>query len=338
MRYGEYLHGQMTLGRIATMAMLSIIVPIYKTEKYLAQCLDSIQAQTFKDFEAILIDDGSPDHCGTIAENYAALDSRFIVIHQDNKGVSAARNAGLEKAQGKYCGFVDPDDWIESDMYVRMVEVAEQEEATIVCCNYKEVDANGLNEHEHPVPKIKSPMNSEEFIDHLFDSPRTIAGSVWNKLFRNDIRKPLFDENISIGEDRLFMVEYCDRIPVKGIYIRNPLYVVRIHSESTVKKNNEKLIEGLDAEKKIINITRGISKDLYQHSIKDFFDTCERYMQLYKKEGKSIALRKCKECYQLNIEHYIKDIILNRYFSPGLKYTYLKMYRDIARSNKSCSV
>lgn len=94
---------------------VSIIVPVYNTEKYLRRCLDSIAAQTFADWECICVDDGSPDAAGAILDDYAAKDSRFVVIHQENGGVSRARNAGLDAACGEYVGFVDSDDWVESE-------------------------------------------------------------------------------------------------------------------------------------------------------------------------------------------------------------------------------
>ena len=96
---------------------ISIIVPVYKVEKYLHRCLDSIVNQTFTDWECILIDDGSPDNSGIICDEYAQMDRRFKVIHQENKGVSAARNAGLDVAKGEWIGFVDSDDWIEKETY-----------------------------------------------------------------------------------------------------------------------------------------------------------------------------------------------------------------------------
>ena len=122
------------------MPELSIIVPVYKVEKYLPKCLDSILAQTFTDFELILIDDGSPDRCGDICDEYAAKDDRLIVIHQENKGVSAARNAGLDIARGEYIGFVDSDDWIEPEMYETMLATAKESEAEIVACGANHSD------------------------------------------------------------------------------------------------------------------------------------------------------------------------------------------------------
>ena len=99
---------------------LSVIVPVYKTEKYLKRCVDSILCQTYSDLEVILVDDGSPDACPQFCDAYQKQDARVVVLHQKNAGVSAARNAGLDRASGAYITFVDSDDYIEPNMYFSM--------------------------------------------------------------------------------------------------------------------------------------------------------------------------------------------------------------------------
>lgn len=114
---------------------ISIIVPVYKVEQYINKCVDSILNQTFKDFEVILIDDGSPDNCGKICDEYANKDERIKVIHKKNGGLSSARNAGLDIAKGEYIGFVDSDDYIEPDMYEILYNLSENNECDIVSCS-----------------------------------------------------------------------------------------------------------------------------------------------------------------------------------------------------------
>ena len=126
------------------MPELSIIVPIYKVEKYLPKCIESILNQSFIDFELILVDDGSPDYCGLICDEYAGKDSRVKVIHQNNQGVSAARNAALDVAEGRYLGFVDADDWIEKDMYQTMLQTAFVSRADVVICGIQYFTENGI--------------------------------------------------------------------------------------------------------------------------------------------------------------------------------------------------
>ena len=112
--------------------MLSIIVPIYKIEEFLRQCVESILAQSFQDFELILVDDGSPDSCPEICEQYAEKDSRIKVIHKLNGGLVSARKAGLKAASGEYIGYVDGDDWIEPDFYEKLMRKAMNFDADIV--------------------------------------------------------------------------------------------------------------------------------------------------------------------------------------------------------------
>ncbi len=114
--------------------MISVIVPVYKTEPYLRQCVDSILEQTYRDIEVLLIDDGSPDKCGEICDEYAEKDNRVRVFHTENRGISAARNLGLKEARGEYIGFVDSDDWIEPDMYETLLKRLQESGADIAVC------------------------------------------------------------------------------------------------------------------------------------------------------------------------------------------------------------
>ena len=119
--------------------LLSIIVPVYKVENYLPKCMDSILAQTFTDFELILVDDGSPDNCPALCDAAAAKDARIRVIHQKNGGLSAARNAGLDAARGAWIGFVDSDDYIAPEMYEALYQAVQSTGADLALCDYAEV-------------------------------------------------------------------------------------------------------------------------------------------------------------------------------------------------------
>ena len=116
---------------------VSIIVPIYKVEKYLNRCIDSILNQTYKNIEVILVDDGSPDRCGAICDNYSKIDKRIKVIHKKNEGLAEARNAGIKIATGEYISFVDSDDFINKNMYKVLYENAIKYDADISMCQFK---------------------------------------------------------------------------------------------------------------------------------------------------------------------------------------------------------
>ena len=205
----------------STSPKISIIVPVYKVEQYLRRCLDSIASQTFTDWECILIDDGSPDKSGAICDEYALRDSRFRVIHQENKGVSAARNAGLDAARGEWIGFVDSDDWVEKDCYETAMEIAVAEKADTVCFGVRFV--NGRND-------FKNVHFSDKGLYKNFVQYPVYMNAVCNKLFHKNLLHNLFqktsihfDEDISICEDMLFSFQilYASK---KIIYLKQIFY------------------------------------------------------------------------------------------------------------------
>lgn len=182
--------------------VISIIVPVYNVEIYIRKCLDSILNQTFKDFELILIDDGSPDMCGVICDEYKNTDSRIIVIHQRNSGISMARNAGLNIAKGKFIAFVDSDDYIHNQMYEIMLSAIIKYSADIVICDYYNINEkknqmiNNINTDSCDFRILSSFEDKRKFI--YIDKYLTSV-LAWNKLFK----RKLF-ENIRFPEGRIY--------------------------------------------------------------------------------------------------------------------------------------
>ena len=129
------------------MPKISIIVPVYNVEQYLAECIESIRNQSLTDIEIILVDDGSPDNSGAICDDYARKDDRIRVIHKKNGGLSSARNAGLEVAIGEYIGFVDSDDWVDGEMYEVLYKNAVENQAEIAACNIAKMGLDGQFEN-----------------------------------------------------------------------------------------------------------------------------------------------------------------------------------------------
>ena len=123
--------------------LISVIVPVYNVEKYLRKCVDSIVNQTYKNLEIILVDDGSPDNCGKICDEFAEMDNRVMVIHKENGGLSSARNAGLDIATGEYITFVDSDDYIENDTYEKVVVAINKFDSDLIFFREKSVDESG---------------------------------------------------------------------------------------------------------------------------------------------------------------------------------------------------
>lgn len=189
--------------------ILSVIVPVYKVEEYLGFCLDSLLNQTFKDMEIILVDDGSPDRCPGICDEYAKRDSRITVIHKKNEGVVNARKSGAAIAKGRYITFVDSDDWIEPDMYEVMAGLARERGADIIITDYyrnyheeetwcKMTEEAGFYQGEE-LEKLRSRM----IYSGRFYFPG-IFPIVWNKWYKREILLPnlmAIDGRLTIGED-----------------------------------------------------------------------------------------------------------------------------------------
>ena len=160
---------------------ISIIVPVYKAEKYLRKCVDSILAQTFTDYEVLLIDDGSPDLSGIICDEYAQKDSRIRVFHKENGGVSSARQFGIENAQGEYTIHVDPDDWIEVDMLEELYNKAIEDDADMVICDFY-IDYENYRKSQY-VRQQPSSLECKIILSELF---KFLHGSCCNKLIRRE--------------------------------------------------------------------------------------------------------------------------------------------------------
>ena len=228
---------------------ISIIVPVYNVEKYLPRCIDSILNQTFSDFELILVDDGSPDRCGHICDEYAAKDERICVIHKRNGGVSSARNAALDIVQGEYVMFCDSDDYVEPDWLQVMYEAIITYPNAWISCNIWSVDANGLCSSK--ISAAPTDLYTQISFFDLYTS--TLSGSLWNKIFNTTILRThniRFNEAYRIGEDTAFNMQYY-RYCIFPLLISKPLYFYCFNGSSA------------------INSYKFNSFDLYRHT---FFD------------------------------------------------------------------
>lgn len=170
--------------------LISVIVPVYKVEKYINRCVNSILEQTYKNIEIILVDDGSPDKCPKICDEYLLIDKRIKVIHKKNGGLSEARNVGLKLATGKYLTFIDSDDWIKKDFIERLYILLKRSDADISICNYAKVydGRDCILDHQNYDFELSNIKALEYMMGELY-SQMVVA---WGKLYRNH----LFDEVI----------------------------------------------------------------------------------------------------------------------------------------------
>ena len=225
--------------------LISVIVPVYKVEKYIRRCIDSILNQTFSDFELIIVDDGSPDNCGKICDEYAKKDNRIYVIHKENGGLSDARNAGLDWAfahsDSEWITFIDSDDWIPPKYLEALSNAVNETGCEISICAYDETEG------ELPavdVNKLKTAVvNTESFFcDHNVN-----AVVAWGKLYKKEIFKDIRYPVGKLHEDEfttyklLFQNEHC-------VFVNQPLYFYFQNTDSITKSEwNPKRLDALEA-------------------------------------------------------------------------------------------
>lgn len=218
------------------MPQISIIVPVYKVEQYLHKCLDSILAQTFTDWECILIDDGSPDNSGAICDEYAQQDSRFRVIHQENKGSAGARNVGLQMAHGIYLICVDSDDWVEPDYLECLYNEAERAGADVVFCDL-------FQEFNHHTQIAQEGKGHGCYVGQLLHEQ--IHGWLPVKLIRRSLLEDngiCWVEGLDMCEDVLIMTKVFLHTS-KVVHLPIPLYHYRCtHDTSLTRRLNSKKI------------------------------------------------------------------------------------------------
>ena len=186
---------------MANSVVISVIVPVYNVEKYLSQCIESVQNQTFKDWELILVDDGSTDNSSKICDEYSAKDNRIRVIHKENGGLSSARNTGLDAAIGNYVIYLDSDDYIATEMFEKMLDVALETNADMVKCGFNEFNGNTIkrtvNFSNYEV--FENDTNGCKLLPLYFQNVLYIVA--WNAIYRRDLAvKVRFPEGL-INED-----------------------------------------------------------------------------------------------------------------------------------------
>lgn len=317
---------------------VSLIIPVYNTVKYLRRCLESAVSQTYKNMEIICIDDGSTDGSEKIVDEFAARDGRIIAIHQENRGESNARNAGLRAASGDYIGFMDCDDWIEPDMYECLVKALEEEGADMAIAGfYQEFEEAGKAcitvENEKAVePKA---FDGRQLLRYLYerDSYRNFA-YMWDKLYKREIvcndlgDLILFDESMKLGGDVLYLAQ-CALNTKRAIYVERAFYHYLQRADSGFHKldlrkkqdhirayrivldefqRNQVEPQVLGYLKRIIAYNYSIMAQLaYEQRNQIVMEECQAWMRKYEKEyrefnaGRADWLKRYEEILQYTI-------------------------------------
>jgi glycosyltransferase involved in cell wall biosynthesis len=235
---------------------ISVIVPVYKVELYLRQCIDSIITQSYTNLEIILVDDGSPDNCGKICGEYEKNHSRIKVIHKKNGGLSDARNAGIDICSGEYLTFVDSDDWIETDMIETLYNNLVNHDADISCCGYFLTYINSKEITENTSEIIV--LNKEQAIEQmLLDNIGKVSVMAWGKLYKkyifNKIRYPLG----RIHEDEFVITDILSETNIV-VSDTNPKYYYRQRKSSITginSYNSKKMNDLIEASELKLKIT-----------------------------------------------------------------------------------
>lgn len=225
---------------------VSIIVPVYNVEKYLERCMNTLLNQTLKDIEIIMVDDGSPDNCPQMCDEYAKKDPRIKVLHKKNEGLGFARNSGMEIARGEYIAFVDSDDYVDINMYEILYSNAKKWELDAIFCGYNRVN-------NHTIQSIKE-VNSLKIFNHHQDIQEVLLNmigtkpdcsvdrkyqmSVWHALYSRDIIKnheiKFPSEREFISEDIIFHIDFLQKVS-KIAFIADPLYYYCVNEDSLTK-------------------------------------------------------------------------------------------------------
>ena len=274
---------------------ISVIIPVYKVEPYLRQCLDSVINQTYKNLEIIIVDDGSPDNCGKICDEYAQADDRIIVIHKDNGGLSAARNDGLARVTGDWISFVDSDDWCELNLYEEAITCVEKTNPDIVIysCFKGTAKQDGEDARIHTFDndfetedkeilfQLQLAALSRKYIPYSKAQPWTM-GFPWDKLYKTSMvldNGLTYAENVKANEDVIFNLhafQYAKKIS----FFDAPLYHYRINPTSIGHKYTPNRVD----------INSEIYKELFR--IGSLYNLPEEYYQALNVRivGNTIAL------------------------------------------------
>ena len=241
---------------------ISIVIPVYRVEEYLKQCLDSILAQTYQNLQIIIVNDGSDDNSGQIIEQFQKIDSRIEVINQENQGLSAARNSGIHAATGTYIVFVDSDDFVAPTYIDSLYQKIKENKADMAVCGFVSVDENGkqlkrnnqmledsnqteqsfdkqdVNEIESALGQIDM-LSSEEFWDKYQGDEHLYCVVAWNKIYRRSLFDEIQYEIGKLHEDEYILHEILQRVDRIACFY-TPLYYYRTRNESIVNSNTVK--------------------------------------------------------------------------------------------------
>ena len=286
---------------------ISIIVPIYNVEQYLDKCVESLVNQTYKNLEIILVDDGTKDKSGEMADLWSIKDDRIKVIHKKNGGLSDARNAGIKIATGEYIAFVDSDDWANYKMYEILTRNLEKYNADISVCAVKKVYEEDVVNEKQVVNKDIYVFTAEEALENLIDEG-ILKQTVWNKLYKREVIDGIYFEFGKIHEDEFWTYQIfgkCEKI----VYTYEQLYYYLQRSGSIMDKPfSMSRLDALEARNNRLNYIKKKFPKLEIKAKKSLFFSC---LYQYQSMLKSEKLEEQKK-YEQVIKKYIEYVNFNK--------------------------
>lgn len=295
--------------------LISVIVPIYKVEKYLPQCIHTICNQTYRNLEIILVDDGSPDSCGQLCDEYAGQDNRIRVVHKKNGGLSDARNAGLQVATGKYVMFIDSDDYLHLQMIEILYKNLIENDADLSICGLKLIPENEKGDFQCRMKEIETIVieNNEERLQYFFGNTQVIFTVAWNKLYKREHFKDIRYPKGKLHEDEFTTYKILD-LSKKIVYTPVELYFYVQRQDS---------IMGIG-----FNVKRLSRLEAFQ----------ER-MELYLSQGRLDFYAQVLFFYRIFLLQYEDVIQSSENIDPEILVPYKKIYRNqVKRNLKKCRI
>jgi glycosyltransferase EpsH len=270
------------------MDCISVIIPIYNIDKYIQKCLDSLNIQTYNEYEVIMVDDGSTDGSTKICKEYSADSDRFKYIHTENHGVSHARNVGIKNAKGEFITFVDGDDYVEKDYLEKLYNALTQSSSDIAACSYYRTYDEGEKSTSVYICKEKTVVCAGAALDMICDPVFPWVGWGWGKMYRRSIiegNSITFDEEIKMNEDSLFNVQAIS-VAKSVVLLNDYLYYYRIHGSSATHqsiKNPAKLYTRIVAFERILRIARTKYPDsVFERRVRlTLIQTAIHYLSVY---------------------------------------------------------
>lgn len=300
--------------------LISVIVPIYNVEKYLARCVDSIVNQTYKNLEIILIDDGSPDRCPQMCDDYAEKDSRIKVVHKKNGGLSDARNAGMAVATGEYISFIDSDDYVSDDFFECLLDVMNKENSDIVECSVvKFYEDNRFDEFSDDL-SVKTYDTQDAMSALIAENP--FHQHVWNKLYKTELVKDIPYAVGKLNEDEFWTYQVFGRANKVSKLNKTMYYYFQRNSSIMGVGYNIRRLDALEGKANRQKYIENNFPDLSMQAKIDLYGSCMfayqsvlKFMSGADKKKALELIRKYRKMYNLSFDEIkLADKSARKYF------------------------